>query len=128
MHIYIYILCRLYLLNVDIQIYILYTWYTSVIVYLGMCLTEIFGKLEIRLFPPKKDATIRLDDPTRPQYFCLFSEFTLPKTNSSPPKNGPKPKRKLVFQPSFFRKHVRFRGWNVPDVHPATKKSQFRDF
>ena len=38
----------------------------------------------------------------------FLRKITLPKTNIAP-ENRPKPKRKVVFQPSIFRGHVSFR-------------------
>ena len=92
MHIYIYILCQLCLLNVECDIHIIYMVYKRDSVSRHVFDRHI-SQIGVRLFPPKNDATIRLDDPTRPQYFCSFSELTLPETNSSPPKMRPKHKK-----------------------------------
>ena len=50
-------------------------------------------------------------------YFVLCSKRiinTLPKTNIYPPQKIFHPKRKIVFQPSFFRCYVSFREGNFP--------------
>ena len=48
--------------------------------------------------------------PGRERKFDLYTNspwFTLPKLNSSPPEKLPGPKRKVVFQPSFFRVYLK---------------------
>ncbi len=48
--------------------------------------------------------------PGREGKFDLYTNspwFTLPKLNSSPPEKLPGPKRKVVFQPSYFRVYLK---------------------
>ena len=67
---YIYILCQLCFLNVECNIHIIYMVYKRDSVSRRVFDRNI-SQIGVPLFPPKNDAMIRLDDPTRPEYFFV---------------------------------------------------------
>ena len=104
------------------------TWYTSMIVYLGECLTVLFRNLESDC--SLKKMTLRFASMTRqdPNTFVRLNEFTLPKTNSSPQKMGRNTKGNWSSNHHFSGNVFVFVDVNLPDQTRLPKKISLHGF
>ena len=106
-------LCRLCLLNGECNIHIIYMVYKR-------------DSVSRHVF----DRNIsQIGDPTTSLQNMFFSELTLPKTNSLPPKNGPKHKKETGLPTIIFQETCSF-SWISRSrfFTRLPKKSHFTDF